>query len=107
MKDVNHYAQYMSSKEVFDRYDYGEKGNVEEYGQPTPPLFDLKDYPINVRAPGLSFNHFRNNRTLLHDISQVFNSNRHFVQNFAVFVDASLMHDSYLISVGISLCGHA
>jgi hypothetical protein len=48
VKDMNHFSQYMLSKDMFDRYDYGEKGNIKEYGQPTPPVFDLKRYPLHV-----------------------------------------------------------
>jgi len=45
-----HYAQlYMSGK--FESYDYGELGNWEHYGQPTPKNYDLKQ----VTAPTAIF----------------------------------------------------
>nr|ACU57197.1 triacylglycerol lipase [Penaeus vannamei] len=43
---VNHYAQLVMSG-VFDKYDYGLIGNLNHYGQNTPPLFNLS----RVAAP--------------------------------------------------------
>ena len=30
-------------------FDYGEKGNKERYGQPTPPQYDLSKFPTNLK----------------------------------------------------------
>lgn len=36
-----HYAQLYLNKDNFVRYDYGEEGNIDHYGTPSPPAFDL------------------------------------------------------------------
>ncbi|XP_071533448.1 lipase lipl-1-like [Panulirus ornatus] len=43
---VNHYGQILH-KGVFGKYDYGVLGNMNHYGQTTPPLYNLS----NVHAP--------------------------------------------------------
>ncbi|XP_075230258.1 uncharacterized protein LOC142329474 [Lycorma delicatula] len=46
LKTYEHLAQvYKSGK--FQKYDYGAKGNIEKYGQSTPPLYKLE----NIQTP--------------------------------------------------------
>ncbi|KAF2886585.1 hypothetical protein ILUMI_19589, partial [Ignelater luminosus] len=45
MKQMQHYAQLFLSKS-FQHYDYGEKINLEKYGRPTPPKYDLRKVTI-------------------------------------------------------------
>ncbi|KAH9520009.1 hypothetical protein Btru_071465 [Bulinus truncatus] len=48
VKDLQHWAQCISSKN-FQRYDYGSADeNVKHYGQPTPPLYDPKKVNVPV-----------------------------------------------------------
>jgi homoserine acetyltransferase len=47
-KQVNHFRQLILAKK-FQEYDYGDVQNIERYGQPFPPLYDLeniKNIPI-------------------------------------------------------------
>ena len=46
-KDIWQYEQFIDSKsEFFGRFDYGKKGNQDEYGQDTPPSFDVSTISI-------------------------------------------------------------
>lgn len=45
-KQVFHYTQ-LGNKPVFRQYDHGIEKNIKEYGQVTPPEYNLK----NVKAP--------------------------------------------------------
>lgn len=40
VKDLQHWIQLVESQNVA-KFDYGVDGNIEEYGQPTPPVYDL------------------------------------------------------------------
>jgi len=40
VKDLDHYEQWIDSA-VFQRYDYGRRGNEREYGSSTPPAYNL------------------------------------------------------------------
>ena len=43
---VNHYAQQVVSN-LFQAYDWGSKAkNREHYGQPSPPIYDLKNLTV-------------------------------------------------------------
>eukprot|EP01089_Gocevia_fonbrunei_P013840 TRINITY_DN3643_c0_g1_i3.p1 TRINITY_DN3643_c0_g1~~TRINITY_DN3643_c0_g1_i3.p1 ORF type:complete len:381 (+),score=69.42 TRINITY_DN3643_c0_g1_i3:81-1223(+) len=44
VKNMIHWSQGVTA-EVFQKYDYGREGNMVEYGQPTPPVYDLKKLP--------------------------------------------------------------
>ncbi|KAI1304655.1 Lysosomal acid lipase/cholesteryl ester hydrolase [Halotydeus destructor] len=41
MKNLAHFVQNLKAKQ-FAMYDFGEKGNVETYGQVAPPLYDVR-----------------------------------------------------------------
>jgi len=46
-KDIWHFEQYIDAKsEFFGRFDYGKKGNNAQYGQDTPPSFDVSTISI-------------------------------------------------------------
>ena len=46
-KDIWQYEQYIDAKsEFFGRFDYGKSGNQAEYGQNTPPSFDVSTISI-------------------------------------------------------------
>ncbi|RUS82447.1 hypothetical protein EGW08_009793 [Elysia chlorotica] len=45
-QNLLHWAQTMRDKQ-FQRFDYGEKGNLAKYGQKTPPIYD----PSKVKVP--------------------------------------------------------
>jgi len=45
VKAMNHYAQLIDSGNFRD-YDYGHWGNLREYGQDTPPVFDMQKATI-------------------------------------------------------------
>ncbi|KAB0799679.1 hypothetical protein PPYR_07560 [Photinus pyralis] len=47
-KTVIHYAQEIRHNGDFMQFDYGEKGNLAQYGKSTPPLYNLSS--INVPA---------------------------------------------------------
>lgn len=47
-KTVLHYLQEISSKGDFRQYDYGTDGNMIQYGQPTPPEYNLQDIQVPV-----------------------------------------------------------
>ncbi len=36
-----HYSQNGLTPGEFNKYNFGEEGNMEHYGQPTPPAYDL------------------------------------------------------------------
>lgn len=40
VKDLQHWIQLVKSQTV-SKFDYGTDGNIIEYGQPTPPEYDL------------------------------------------------------------------
>lgn len=42
VKSLIHFAQFFNSN-VFRRFDYGEKGNIEAYGSSTPPDYNLSE----------------------------------------------------------------
>ncbi|XP_050735948.1 lipase 3-like [Eriocheir sinensis] len=44
---VNHYAQLIASG-LFQKYDYGIIGNMNHYGQSTPPLYNLSEVTVPV-----------------------------------------------------------
>ena len=46
---VIHYAQEINSK-TFSHYDYGEDGNLEHYGDITPPLVDMRAVNVPVSS---------------------------------------------------------
>ncbi|CAD6186674.1 unnamed protein product [Caenorhabditis auriculariae] len=46
LKDLLHWMQLMDSQKV-QKYDYGAKGNMDQYGQETPPVYDL----TKIRTP--------------------------------------------------------
>ena len=48
-KDFNHYEQFMEKDPAFfGRYDYGEEGNMKEYGMKTPPIYNISSYFMNT-----------------------------------------------------------
>lgn len=52
-RTIIHYGQLMGKKiESFTRYDYLEKGNMERYGQKTPPDYDLEaiEFPVAIMS---------------------------------------------------------
>lgn len=46
-KDIVHYEQFIE-KPRFGKYDYGSAGNMKEYGQKTPPDYNLGNYQIKT-----------------------------------------------------------
>ena len=44
-----HYAQEINSK-TFTHYDYGEDGNLEHYGDITPPLIDMRAVNVPISS---------------------------------------------------------
>ena len=46
---VLHYAQEINSK-TFTHYDYGEDGNLEHYGDITPPLIDMRAVNVPISS---------------------------------------------------------
>eukprot|EP01116_Phalansterium_solitarium_P013435 TRINITY_DN30799_c0_g1_i1.p1 TRINITY_DN30799_c0_g1~~TRINITY_DN30799_c0_g1_i1.p1 ORF type:complete len:385 (-),score=120.36 TRINITY_DN30799_c0_g1_i1:136-1290(-) len=47
VKNMVHWAQMVRSK-TYEKFDYGREGNMEHYGQPTPPAYDLTKFPTNL-----------------------------------------------------------
>lgn len=47
VKNIAHFAQLVRAAS-FQQYDYGADGNMQHYGQPTPPAFDLSDLKVPV-----------------------------------------------------------
>lgn len=47
VKTCLHYAQEIKNQGKFQQYDYGPKGNMEKYGNATPPEYNLK----NINRP--------------------------------------------------------
>jgi len=45
--NIVHWAQLVE-KNVFQKMDWGESKNVEKYGQPTPPPYDLSKWPMSL-----------------------------------------------------------
>ena len=47
-ENIVHWIQMMNSGN-FQRYDYGQEENINVYGQPTPPLYDVQNFKSNVK----------------------------------------------------------
>jgi len=47
VKNIAHWAQGVRTK-AFEHYDYGTQGNMQHYNQPTPPAYNLKDFPTDL-----------------------------------------------------------
>ncbi|EYC00275.1 hypothetical protein Y032_0116g533 [Ancylostoma ceylanicum] len=45
-KNLLHWVQVVKSRKV-EKFDYGEEGNMKEYGMKTPPIYDLR----NIKTP--------------------------------------------------------
>jgi len=46
-RNIIHWAQGVRSNK-FQKYDYGTAGNVQHYGQPTPPQYSFSNYPTTL-----------------------------------------------------------
>jgi len=46
-KNVIHWAQSIQTGK-FQKYDYGTAGNMQHYNQPTPPQYELSNFPTNL-----------------------------------------------------------
>ncbi len=55
VKNIAHFAQLVRSA-TYRQFDYGAEGNMIEYGQSTPPPFDISD--IKVPSPLLNTKHY-------------------------------------------------
>jgi len=47
VKNIIHWAQSVRAN-TFSKFDYGAQGNIQKYGQPTPPPYKLSDFPANL-----------------------------------------------------------
>ena len=47
VKNIAHFAQLVRSAS-YQQFDYGPAGNMKQYGQPTPPAFDISDLKVPV-----------------------------------------------------------
>jgi pimeloyl-ACP methyl ester carboxylesterase len=47
VKNIVHFAQLVRSA-TYQQFDYGKDGNMKQYGQPTPPDFDISDLKVPV-----------------------------------------------------------
>lgn len=47
VKNMVHWTQGVQEN-VFQMYDYGDKGNMQHYNQSTPPKYDLTKFPTNL-----------------------------------------------------------
>ncbi len=45
VKNIVHFAQLVRSA-TYQQFDYGKDGNIAQYGQPTPPPFDISDIKV-------------------------------------------------------------
>jgi len=50
VKNMAHWAQGVRAG-TFAKYDYGKKGNIQHYDQPTPPEYDLTKFPTQTELP--------------------------------------------------------
>ena len=73
-KALEHFAQ-IHQNQIFQNFDYGESGNQERYGSPTPPQFDLHSihgFPIATMTGELDLDGGeRDERWLLDQITDV------------------------------------
>ena len=73
-KALEHFAQ-IHQNQIFQNFDYGESGNLERYGSPTPPQFDLRSihgFPIATMTGELDLDGGeRDERWLLDQITDV------------------------------------
>jgi len=46
-KNIIHWSQGLRSG-LFQKYDYGTAGNLQHYGQPTPPQYSFSNYPTTL-----------------------------------------------------------
>jgi len=46
-KNIIHWAQGVRTA-TYERFDYGTQGNIDHYGQPTPPPYDLSKFPAQL-----------------------------------------------------------
>jgi len=47
VKNMIHWSQQVAAG-TYAMYDYGTEGNIEHYGQPTPPEYNLSTYPTDL-----------------------------------------------------------
>jgi pimeloyl-ACP methyl ester carboxylesterase len=50
VKNMAHWSQGISEG-TFSMFDYGKTGNIEHYNQPTPPQYELSNFPTQAEMP--------------------------------------------------------